>query len=119
MIVVEVRPELLGGEWALLLRRPVYVVVATPEFGEMLRRFYAHVPGIEHMRLLVHGRDDLSAIPEGAPTYVTQRVREQLAGASIKGRILPAARTISAASARQIFAFVVRANIEAMSRAGR
>lgn len=119
LTVVETRPDLLGGEWALLLRRPVYVVVATPEFGAMLRRFYAHVPGIENLRVLVHGRDDLSAIPEGAPTYVTQRVREQLGAEPIKGRILPAARTIAAESARAIFAFVVRANIEAMSRARR
>ena len=118
-VVVDVRPELQGGEWALLLRRPVYAVVATPEFGEMLRRFYAEVPGIENLRVLVHGQDDLDTIPEGAPTYLTQDVRARLGDVRIRGRVLPAARTIAAASAREIFAFIVRSNIEAMARLGR
>lgn len=119
IVVIDVRPELQGGEWALLLRRPVYAVVATKEFGEMLRRFYAEVPGIENLRVLVYGRDDLESIPEGAPTYLTQGVRSQLGDARIPGRVLPAARTIAAASAREIFAFIVRSNIEAMSRLAR
>ena len=117
--VVQVRPELVGGEWALLLRRPVYAVVATAEFGDMLRTFFAQVPGIENLRIIVFGRDDLSDIPEGAPTYVTQRVRADLRGVRIPGRVLPAARTISTESARELLAIIVRANIEAMSRLGR
>lgn len=119
VIVIQVRPELAGGEWALLLRRPVYAVVASVEFGEMLRRFYAAVPGIENLHVVVHGRDDLQQIPPGAPTYVTQRVRAQLGDTRIPGRILPAARTIAASSAREIFSFIVRSNIEAMSRSTR
>jgi DNA-binding transcriptional regulator YhcF (GntR family) len=116
VIVIDVRPELLGGEWALLLRRPVYVVVATPEFGEMLTRFYAHVRGVENLHVIVYGRDDLQQIPDGAPTYVTQSVRAQLGAVRVPGRVLPAARTISASSAREIFAFIVRLNVEAMQR---
>jgi DNA-binding transcriptional regulator YhcF (GntR family) len=118
-IVVQVRPELAGGEWALLLRRPVYAVVSSVEFGDMLRRFYAKVPGIENLRVVVLGRDDLQQIPAGAPTYVTQRVRAELGDARIAGRILPAARTIATESARELFTFIVRSNIEAMSRSGR
>jgi DNA-binding transcriptional regulator YhcF (GntR family) len=119
VIVIDVRPELAGGEWALLLRRPVYAVVATAEFGEMLRRFYKDVPGIENLQIIVYGRDDVQQIPPGAPTYVTQRVRAELGDARIPGRILPAARTIATESAREIFAFIVRSNIEAMSRVAR
>lgn len=118
-IVVQVRPELAGGEWALLLRRPVYAVVASEQFGEMLRRFFARVPGIENLRILVLGRDDLQQIPAGAPTYVTQRVRAEMGDVRIPGRILPAARTIAAESAREIFTFIVRSNVEAMSRTAR
>lgn len=115
VIVVAVRPDLRAGEWALLLRRPVYAVVATPEFGEMLRRFFADVPGAEeNLRVLVLGRDDLSTIPEESPVYITQRVRESLGSVPVPGRILPAARTIATESAREIFAFVVRSNVEAM-----
>ncbi|MEO9019733.1 MAG: GntR family transcriptional regulator [Gemmatimonadaceae bacterium] len=117
--VIDVRPDLYIGEWALLLRRPVYVLVATAEFGEMLRKFFVGVKGIENLRLVVFGRDDVSAIPPGAPTYVTQSVRADLAGVRIPGRILPAARTISAASAREIFHFIVESNIEALTRLSR
>lgn len=117
--VIEVRPDLVGGEWAMLLRRPVYAVVATAEFGEMLQRFFAQVPGVENLRILVYGRDDLSTIPESAPTYVTQRVRSHLGAVRIPGRILPAARTIASDSAREIFLFIVRSNIEALLRRGR
>lgn len=116
LVVIEVRPELLGGEWALLLRRPVYAIVSSERFGVMLRDFYKSVPGIENLKLVVYGQDDLNAIPEGAPTYVTQRVRAQLTdGVRIPGRILPAARTISTESAREIFTYIVRSNIEAMA----
>jgi DNA-binding transcriptional regulator YhcF (GntR family) len=114
--VVAVRPDLVGGEWAMLLRRPVYVVVATQEFGETLRRFFADVPGIENLRVLVYGRDDLEVIPEGAPTYVTQQVRNHLGGVRIPGLVLPAARTIASESARELFLFIVRANVEATIR---
>jgi DNA-binding transcriptional regulator YhcF (GntR family) len=119
VIPIDVRPELTSGEWALLLRRSVYAVVASAEFGEMLRRFYAHVPGIENLHVVVYGRDDLQQIPESAPTYVTQSVRSQLGDVRVPGRILPAARTIASDSAREIFAFIVRSNIEAMSRSAR
>jgi DNA-binding transcriptional regulator YhcF (GntR family) len=118
LVIVDVRPDLVVGEWALLLRNPVYAVVATQEFGDLLRKFFAGVRGIENLHVLVFGRDDLATIPDGAPTYVTHRVREGLAGVQIRGRVLPAARTISTASAREIFNYIVRANLEA-SRAVR
>ena len=119
VIATDVRPDLVTGEWALLLRKPVYAVVASQQFGEMLRRFFAEVPGVENLHIVVFGADDLSLIPSGAPTYVTQHVRAQLAGVQIPGQILPAARTIAAASAREILAFVVRSNLEALHRLAR
>lgn len=114
--VIEVRPDLIVGEWALLLRKPVYVVVASAEFGVMIRSFFAAVKGVENINIVVLGRDDVSSIPADAPTYITQSVRASLAGVRIPGRILPAARTISTQSARQIFRFIVSSNAEAMSR---
>lgn len=115
VIVIDVRPDLLTGEWALLLRQPVYVIVATEDFGKMLREFFAEVPGVENLHVLVFGRDDLATIPADAPTYVTQRVRASLGNVRLGGRILPAARTIRTESARELFAFIVRSNIAAMS----
>lgn len=119
VIATDVRPDLVTGEWALLLRKPVYAVVASQQFGEMLRRFFAEVPGIENLHIVVLGEDDLTVIPAGAPTYVTQHVRAQLAGTHIPGQILPAARTIATASAREILSFVVRSNLEALRRLAR
>ncbi|MDQ2667548.1 MAG: GntR family transcriptional regulator [Gemmatimonadota bacterium] len=114
VIVIAVRPELRQGEWTMLLRRPVYVVVATAHFGEILRQFYASIPGVDNLRIIVFGKDDLNNIPDGAPTYVTQGVRKQLGATRIPGRIIPAARTIAAESAREIFTFVVRQNLEVL-----
>jgi DNA-binding transcriptional regulator YhcF (GntR family) len=114
VIVVEIEPDVIIGDWALLLRQPVYAIVATPEFGEMLRSFFSAVPGSENLRIVVFGKDDLSTIPPDAPIYINQSVRSQLGGAKISGRILPAARIISTKTARRILEFVVRSNIEAM-----
>jgi GntR family transcriptional regulator len=119
VIVIAVRPELRQGEWTMLLRRPVYVVVATVQFGDMLRRFYAEVPGIDNLRIIVFGQDELSSIPDGAPTYITQGVRKQLGAVRVPGRIIPAARTIAADSAREIFTFVVRQNLEVLWKTDR
>ncbi|CAN5142990.1 hypothetical protein BH09GEM1_BH09GEM1_19930 [soil metagenome] len=119
VIVVSVRPELRQGEWTMLLRRPVYVVVASAQFGDMLRQFYADAPGVENLRIIVFGRDDVAGIPDGAPTYVTQGVRKQLGATRVPGRIIPAARTIAASSAREIFTFIVRQNLEVLWHAER
>jgi hypothetical protein len=116
--VIELRPDLTVGEWALLLRQPVYAIVASEKFGRMLREFFKDVPDVQNLHVVVLGTDDLSSIPANAPTYVTQHVRSQLAGVTIPGRILPAARTISMQSAREIFGFIVRSNLEALARLG-
>jgi GntR family transcriptional regulator len=115
--VIEVRPDLVKGEWSLLFRQPVYAVVADVAFGEMLQRFFADVPGSDNLHVLVLGRDDLSSIPDDAPTYVTQGARARLHGVSMRGRVLPAGRTISPASARALLGYIVRSNIEALQRA--
>ena len=116
VLVIEVRPDLMVGDWTLLLRKPVYVVVASEEFGAMVKAFFADVKDVDNINIVVLGRDDVSSIPVDAPTYITQSARANLTGVRIPGRILPAARTISSQSARQIFSFIVSANVEAMSR---
>ena len=116
VIVVEVRPDLIAGEWALLLRQQVYVIVASAEFGEMISQYFSNTEGRENINILVVGRDDISSIPEGAPTYITQSVRGALEGVKLRGRILPPARTISPKSARELFGFIVDANIAAIGR---
>lgn len=113
-VVATVRPDLIGGEWRLLLRQPVYVISRDERFAGMLTRFFSGTPGHENLRILVAGRDDLQVIPDGAPTYVTRSAREVLGDARIRGSILPAARVFSADASRALVTFVVRANLEAM-----
>lgn len=114
LIMIDVRPDLAVEDWGLLLRQPVWAIVATREFGAMLRKFFSKVKGAENLHILVHGEDDLSVIPDGAPTYITQRVRETLGMTVIRGRVLPPARTIAVQSARAILDFMVRANLRAI-----
>ena len=114
VIVIAVRPDLILGEWALLLRQPVYAIVATAAFGNMLRSFFSGVPGVKNLRVLVLGKDDLSVIPDDAPTYITQGVKVQVGSMKLPGRVLPTARTISTETAREILDFIVRSNVEAM-----
>jgi hypothetical protein len=116
-LTIEVRPDLVVGEWAMLLKQPVWAIVATAEFGEMLRRFFADVEGFENLNVVVFGRDDLEQIPIGAPTYVTHRARKALGDTKLRGRVLPPARTIALDSARAIFDVIVQANIRALQAA--
>ena len=113
-VAIAVRPDLVAGEWRLLLGEPVYVVVADPKFLPLLEQFFAGTPGAENLRPLVLGRDDLSVIPDGAPTYITRSARERLGDTRIPGRVLPAARMLAPESVRQIVDFIVRANLAAL-----
>ncbi|HVE78685.1 MAG TPA: GntR family transcriptional regulator [Gemmatimonadaceae bacterium] len=115
-IVAAVRPDLIGGEWRMLLRKPVYVVVDDPRYVPTLQRFFAHIPeAAENMRVLVVGEDDMGTIPDGAPTYVTRGARARLGETRIPGRILPTVHLFSAESARALITFIVRANLDALT----
>lgn len=114
-ISITVRPDLIGGEWRLLLRKPVYVIVADETFIGVLHRFFADTPHADNLHPLVVGRDDLGQIPNDAAVYLTQKAKELLGQTRVPGRVLPAARTISRDSAREIIDFIVRANLRAVA----
>ena len=114
-VCATVRPDLIGGEWRLLLRHPVYVVVRDERFAETLLRFFQNTEGRENLRMMIVGRDDLASIPDGAPTYVTRSARDVLGNRTIAGQILPAARVFSADASRQLLSFIVRENLRAMT----
>lgn len=115
LIVVDIRPDLIGGAWRLLLKRPVYVIVSDEAFVAVLQRFFANAPGAENVRPMVVGRDSLDNIPEGANIYVTRSARDQLGTTPIRGRLLPAARLLSAESSRALIRFIVEANLHALT----
>jgi DNA-binding transcriptional regulator YhcF (GntR family) len=118
-IVTDVRMDLIGGEWRLLLRRPVYVVVRDENFTETLARYFTGVPGAGNIRMLLAGRDDLAAIPDDAPVYVTRGARDVIGDRPIAGRLLPTARIFSAESSRELVRFIVTANLAALAGARR
>jgi GntR family transcriptional regulator len=115
LIVTDVRPDLIGGEWRMLLRKPVYVVASDSRFVDLLRGYFATTPGAQNLRFLIVGRDDLGAIPDDAPTYVTRSARDRLGGVQIRGRILPSARVFSAETGREIIRLIVRRNLDVLA----
>lgn len=120
VVVADVRPDLLGGEWRMLLRQPVYVVVSDERFVSVLEKFFSGVAAAaENLRILVVGRDDVAGIPSESPVYVTRAATDALKGAPIGGRILPSARVFSAGAARDLVSYIVRANIDALSARSR
>ena len=114
VIIVDLRPDLIPGEWRLLLTRPLYLLAGDERFIGTVLEFFAETPGIENLRPLVVGRDDLSIIPDGAPVYVTVNARQLLKGVQIKGRILPSVRLFSRASSLSLIRFIVSANLDAL-----
>lgn len=118
MIVLSLRPDLVTAEWKTLLQRPAYVVAVDPKFVALLRGYFREVEGVENLRTLIAGVDDVSAIPDDAPAYVTRAAREQLGDTPIPGRVIPTARFLSPDSAREVLAAVVRANLAVLGARG-
>jgi hypothetical protein len=117
-IIADVRPDLIGGEWRLLLRKPVYVVVRDAQFRTALVAFFEGTKGKENLRVLVVDTDDIATIPPAAPTYVTRGARDWLREHGredeIGGRLLPNARTFSSSTAEELITFILRANLTAL-----
>lgn len=117
-IIADVRSDLIGGEWRLLLRKPVYVVVRDAEFKNALFDYFANTRGRENLRVLVVDVDDLTSIPRSAPTYLTRGAREWLdahgRANDVGGRILPNARTFSSSTAEELISFILEANLAAL-----
>jgi DNA-binding transcriptional regulator YhcF (GntR family) len=118
-VVVTMCPDLFAGTAELLLQGPVYYAVTDPRFEAKLRQAFAGVPGAENLRTLVHGRDDLGAIPADAPTYLTRLTRRHVDDVPLLTRLVPEAHIISPESARELLAFVVRANLAAAVQGAR
>jgi Transcriptional regulators containing a DNA-binding HTH domain and an aminotransferase domain (MocR family) and their eukaryotic orthologs len=117
-IIADVRSDLIGGEWRLLLRKPVYVVVRDAQFKSALYSFFANTRGKENLRVLVVDVDALTSIPSSAPTYVTRDARDWLdthgRANDVGGRILPNARTFSSSTAEELISFILKANLTAL-----
>lgn len=119
-IAVSLRPELMRDVARYLREGPVYWIATDPKFERKLRGIVASMEGAERLQVLLLGRDAIDAIPPDAPTFVMTSARERLrrkyGARGGPGRPIHPARQFSDESARELLAFVVRANIEAMRR---
>ena len=118
LVTITVRPDLVSPEWRELLKGPAYVIAVDERFADLVRGYFGGMEGGSNLRTLIVGRDDLSAIPPDAPTYVTRAAREQLGEAEVPGRILPTARTLSPESAREVLGHIIRANVAVLGARG-
>jgi len=119
-VALPIRPDLFAEIAGGLRDGAVYVVVSDVRFADKLRRVFADARGAEHLRPLLYGRDDLAAIPRGAPVYVTLPVREALATsplhAPLLARAVPVARVTPPHGAADLVELIVRTNLAAAAR---
>ncbi len=99
-----------------LPKGPVYFVLTDPRFAAKLARIYKESPGAANLHALIVGRDDIAQIPEDALIYVTRLARERLGQKVLPEGFVPEVRAFSRATSRQIFSFIVRANLTAPTR---
>ena len=115
VIVAEVGPDLLGGDWRALLRNPLYLLVSDESSVETVRRSFAALPdAATNLHVMVVGRDDVAGIPKEAAVYVSRGAADALGGAPVGGHQVPRARGFSWKSAREVIEHIVQANFDAL-----
>jgi DNA-binding transcriptional regulator YhcF (GntR family) len=118
-IAVALRPDVMEGVARELREGPVYYVATDPRFEPKLRRMIGPVGPVENVRVVLVGRDDIGAIPRDAPTFVMTSARAQVAallgGRPGPGRPIQPRRFLSDDAARELLAFLVRANVAALT----
>lgn len=110
---VSMRTELFAEVRRVLEGEAVYFVVTDPRYAARLRRIFEGSAHASRLRVLVHGRDDLDAVPPRAPVYLTRLTRRRLEGSPLLERGLAEERVFSEECSRELMAFVVRANLGA------
>lgn len=119
-VALPIRSDLFAAIAGGLPAGPVYVVVSDPRFEAKLRRVFADAAGAANLRPLLYGRDDVAAIPPGAPVYVTLPARERLAtsprAAPLLARAVTLVRVIAPHGAAELVELIVRTNLAAAAR---
>jgi DNA-binding transcriptional regulator YhcF (GntR family) len=117
MIAVTLRPEIMRDVARHLRAGPVYYVATDHTFEPKLRRMLAPFGPTKNLHVLILPRDDLTAIPEHAATYIMPSAREHIRRRSAvpvtPGRPIEPARHFSEESARELLRFAVRVNLGA------
>ena len=113
MVAVSLRADLFDTEWLSLIQGEVFVVATDPAFLEKVRHVFPRAKGPANVRLMVVGRDDLSRIPKGAPTYLTESARKAIGSFRLPGRVIKPRRLFSDNTVRDIVSFIVAQNSSA------
>jgi hypothetical protein len=93
----------------------VYFVGSDPKFRDAVRAVFQPTGFGDNARVLIVGEDDVEHIPAGAPVRMMARAHQLLGDSPLARRVTPIRRVFSREMARELLAFVVRANIAAMS----
>lgn len=115
LIRVSLRPEFLDEMRRLISKGPVWFVAKDPRFEPKFASMFSAIGDESPPRVLIAGRDDLSQIRPGQPTYVTIEARRALKTLPGRSGLVPAPRVFSEQSAREILSFVVKKNLESSS----
>jgi DNA-binding transcriptional regulator YhcF (GntR family) len=119
-ITIALRPDVLDEVSRCLAKEPVYYVATDARVEPKLRRMLAPIAPVENLRVMIVGHDDLDHIPAQSPTFVMTSARTYIAerygqnGGPGKPIFHPP-RSFSDATARELLAFLVRANMSALS----
>lgn len=114
-IAIALRADVVAEIRRYLAEGPVYFVGTDPRFADKVRAMFGGVPGGANARPVILGHDDAGQIPDNAPAYVMHSAAAQLGGTPLSARVPALERTFSPESAREILAFVVRANMAAVA----
>lgn len=113
VIVAHFRPPFVENEWKTLLRSGrAYIIAVDPRFLELVRNYLQNVVDLRNVRMLLAGRDDLTAIPPQAPTYVTEAARQKLGKTQLPGRLISPPRLLAENCVRAIVTFIVAMNMQ-------
>lgn len=121
-IAVALRPDIVGTVGRYLQQGPVYYVAVDPRYEKKLRRMLSPLGPTSNLRVMIVGRDSLAEIPRDAPTFVMtsarERLQKQFGVRGGPGRPIHPARHFSDEAARELLAFIVRMNLDALASAG-
>ena len=119
-ITIALRPDVLDDVSRCLAEGPVYYVATDPRVEPKLRRMLKPIAPVKNLRVMIVDRDDLAEIPADAPTFVMTSARQFVAerygenGGPGKPMFHPP-RSFSEGSAKELLAFLVRANMTALT----
>jgi DNA-binding transcriptional regulator YhcF (GntR family) len=120
-IAVSLRAEVMRDVGRHLNAGILYYVATDPRFERKLRRMLREVGPLANLRVMIVGRDDLGEIPPVAPTFIMTSAADclrQSGGERCPGTPIQPPRQFSDSSARELLAFLVRANLSTLAAVG-